>query len=57
MGGSDRSCVGIALAVLQGRDPAGLRASNEDRRFDALDGWIGDRWECVASILSLLVVL
>ena len=23
----------------------------------ALDGWIGNRWDCFASILSLLVVL
>ena len=40
-----------------GRDPSGLRASNEGRRLDALDGWIGNRLECLASILSLLVVL
>ena len=31
--------------------------SNEGRRLDALDGWIGNRLECLASILSLLVVL
>ena len=31
--------------------------SNEGRRLDALDCWIGNRWECFASILSLLVVL
>ena len=29
----------------------------EGRRLDALDGWIGNRLECLASILSLLVVL
>ena len=31
--------------------------SNEGRRLDALDGWIGNRLECLANILSLLVVL
>ena len=31
--------------------------SNEGRRLDALDGWIGNRLECLASIVSLLVVL
>ena len=31
--------------------------SNECRRLDALNGWIGNRWEYLASILSLLVVL
>ena len=31
--------------------------SNEGRRLDALDDWIGNRLECLASILSLQVVL
>ena len=31
--------------------------SNKGRRLNALDGWIGNRWECLASIVSLLVVL
>ena len=31
--------------------------SNEGRRLDALDDWIGNRLECLARLLSLLVVL
>ena len=31
--------------------------NNEGRRLSALDGWIGYKWECLASIISLLVVL
>ena len=31
-------------------------SSNDDRRLDALDGWIGNRWESV-DILSFLVLL
>ena len=36
---------------------AQVPTSNEGRRLDALDGWIGNRWEWVANVLSLLVVL
>ena len=44
--------VGVTQRVCEQVPP-----SNEGRRLDALDGWIGNRWECLASILSLLVVL
>ena len=44
--------VGVTQRVCEQVSP-----SNEGRRLDALDGWIGNRWECLASILSLLVAL
>ena len=43
----------ICLAVSPEMERTGKQVppSNEGRRLDALDGWIGNRWECVEAYL------